>query len=157
MGLMHPAALLNTVNLTSAVGFLLADLSGCEVRARGGAWQATGYRWAFPPAGAVTVGSVVISRRRLPEGVWQHELSHVRQYAVLGPVFWPAYAVAASWSWVRTGDWWSRNIFERLAGLTAGGYTPRPLRGTPAGAGLLRLRRSGRTRPAGTVVASATA
>jgi hypothetical protein len=31
-------------------------------------------------------------------------------------------------SWVLTGDFGSRNIFERRAGLTDGGYADRPLR-----------------------------
>ena len=48
----------------------------------------------------------------------------------LGLPFLPAYAVASAWSWARTGDPWSRNAFERRAGLAAGGYRearPRPL------------------------------
>ncbi len=64
----------------------------------------------------------------MSEGVWRHEESHIRQYAVLGPAFWPAYALACGWSWLRTGDWWSRNAFERRAGLSAGGYRERPVR-----------------------------
>jgi hypothetical protein len=34
----------------------------------------------------------------------------------------PLYAVAAGWSWLRSGDAASRNPFERLAGLADGGY-----------------------------------
>lgn len=125
---MDPVVLLNTVNLTSGAGFLLARAAGCTVRRRDRFWEATGYTWPLPRAAAFTVGSVVISRTGLAEVVWQHEQSHVRQYAVLGPAFWPAYAIAAGWSWLRTGDWWSRNVFERRAGLTAGGYVERPIR-----------------------------
>ncbi|MFN8184223.1 MAG: hypothetical protein U0R23_07355 [Candidatus Nanopelagicales bacterium] len=134
---------LNTVNLTSAAGFLLARAAGCEVVRRGRFWEATGYHWAVPPAAAFTVGSVVISRRRVPAAVWAHEESHVRQYAVLGPAFWPAYLLACGWSWVRTGDWWSRNPFERRAGLAAGGYRENP------------LRRSGTRSPSGGTAAGA--
>jgi hypothetical protein len=36
--------------------------------------------------------------------------------------------LAAAWSWVRTGDPASRNLFERAAGLADGGYRERPLR-----------------------------
>ncbi|MBK6763360.1 MAG: hypothetical protein IPG68_08830 [Micrococcales bacterium] len=134
---------LNTVNLTSAAGFLVARAAGCEVSRRGRFFEATGYRWTVPRAAGFTVGSVVISRRRLPEAVWAHEESHVRQYAVLGPALLPAYLLACGWSWLRTGDWWSRNVFERRAGLVAGGYRENPLRrsgtrsphgGTAAGA-----------------------
>lgn len=139
---MRPVVLLNAVNLTTATGLLIARAARCDVTRRGDFWQATGYRWRFPPAGAVTVGCVVLSREPVSERVWQHETSHMRQYALLGPAFWPAYALAAGWSWVRTGDWWSRNVFERRAGLAAGGYVERP------------LRRSG-TRPSGAPVAAA--
>lgn len=125
---MDAVVVLNTVNLTSGVGFLVARAAGCAVRRRGRFWEATGYTWAFPRAGAFTVGAVVISREPVSEAVWRHEESHVRQYAVLGPAFWPAYALASGWSWLRTGDWWSRNAFERRAGLVAGGYVERPVR-----------------------------
>ena len=119
---MDAVVLLNTINLTSGVGFLLAGAAGCTVRRRGRFWEATGYAWRHPRAAAFTVGSVVISRDRLSEGVWRHEESHIRQYAVLGPAFWPAYALACGWSWLRTGDVASANPFERAAGLARGGY-----------------------------------
>lgn len=121
-------ALVNSVNLTSAVGWAVASVSGCSVRARGGFWEASGYRWRFPRASAFTVGCVVVSRRPLPESVWAHEVAHMRQYAVLGPLLWPAYALAAGYSLLRVGDWWSLNPFERRAGLRAGGYTSRAAR-----------------------------
>ena len=40
----------------------------------------------------------------------------------------PLYFTAAGVSWVLTGDFGSRNIFERRAGLADGGYADRPLR-----------------------------
>lgn len=124
---MHPVVLLNAANLTSPAGFLLARAAGCTVGRREQFWEAVGYTWPLPKASAFTVGCVVISRHRLPDVVWRHETAHMRQYALLGAAFWPAYALAAGWSWLRTGDWWSRNIFERRAGLTAGGYLARPV------------------------------
>lgn len=141
---MHPVVVLNAVNLTSAAGFLVARTAGCAIARRDDYWEATGYRWRFPVAGAFTIGCVVISRQRATPSVWEHEKGHVRQYAVLGPGFWPAYAAAAAYSWVRTGDWWSRNVFERRAGLTAGGYVER------------RLRRAGRRLPGATGAVAAT-
>lgn len=113
---MDLVVLLNTVNLTSGAGFLLARAAGCTVRRRDRFWEATGYSWSQPRAAAFTVGCVVLSRRPVSEVVWQHEQAHVRQYAVLGPAFWPAYALAAGWSWLRTGDWWSRNAFRAGSG-----------------------------------------
>ena len=49
----------------------------------------------------------------------------------------PLYLAAAAVSWLLTGDTGCRNVFERRAGLTDGGYTDKPLR--PA------LRRAGRS------------
>jgi hypothetical protein len=40
----------------------------------------------------------------------------------------PLYLVAAAASWVLTGDTGAKNVFERRAGLTDGGYTDKPLR-----------------------------
>jgi hypothetical protein len=58
-----------------------------------------------------------------------HEARHSTQYAYcLGVVMVALYLLAAAWSWLRTGDPASRNIFERLAGLADGGYTEHPVR-----------------------------
>jgi hypothetical protein len=118
----------NWLNLTTPTGLLVARACGCRPQRRGPYWEAIGYRRSFPVAGAFTIGSVVISRHRLPPAVWHHEVGHIRQYAWCGPMFLPLYGLAAGWSWLRTGDWWSRNVFERRAGLAAGGYVERPLR-----------------------------
>ena len=40
----------------------------------------------------------------------------------------PLYLAAAAVSWALTGDFGARNVFERRAGLTDGGYTDKPLR-----------------------------
>ena len=40
----------------------------------------------------------------------------------------PLYLAAAAVSWVLTGDFGARNVFERQAGLADGGYTDQPLR-----------------------------
>ena len=125
---MRPLVVINGLNLTTLAGRGVAWLSGCSLHRRGDFWEATGYDWPFPSAGAFTVGCVVVSRERVSDSVWAHEVSHMRQYALLGPLFVPAYGLASAWSWMRTGDWWSRNMFERRAGLVAGGYVERPLR-----------------------------
>lgn len=121
-------ATVNWLNLTTVSGLAVARVSRCSISHRDRCFYAVGYRPRFPLAGAFTIGSVVIARTPLDERVWQHELGHVRQYAWCGPMFVPLYGFAAAWSWVRTGDWWSRNIFERRAGLAAGGYVQRPAR-----------------------------
>lgn len=119
------AAVVNWLNLTTLAGLAVAKVSGCDISRRGPYFQAVGYRHKYPLAGAFTVGGVVISRRVIDDRVWGHEVGHIRQYAWCGPMFLPLYGLAAGWSWLRVGDWWSRNIFERRAGLAAGGYVER--------------------------------
>jgi hypothetical protein len=63
------------------------------------------------------------------ETLLAHEARHATQFAwCAGLVMLPLYFGAAGVSWVLTGDFGSRNIFERRAGLADGGYTDRPLR-----------------------------
>jgi hypothetical protein len=104
-------------------------------RGPGGVLIATGYRWPVPRQTCFTLGGVIFSRRPAEwlldvrrERLLGHETRHVGQYAVLGPLFLPAYGVASAWSWLATGAYGCRNVFERHAGLTAGGYRDQPLR-----------------------------
>lgn len=41
--------------------------------------------------GAMTLGHVVVCAREPGEGIWRHELRHVRQYERLGVAFLPVY------------------------------------------------------------------
>ncbi|MFI5932564.1 hypothetical protein [Actinoplanes sp. NPDC051494] len=124
------------MNGTTGVGLAVAVLSGARVRrGRDGILVAEGYRRRVPPAHCFTIGSVVITRRSAEwllhgdrAGLFAHEARHAGQYAALGPVFWPAYWVACGYSWATTGCYGSRNVFERHAGLSGGGYVESPLR-----------------------------
>ncbi|MCU0264345.1 MAG: hypothetical protein MUF09_11885 [Candidatus Nanopelagicales bacterium] len=149
-------AIVNWVNLSTPSGLVLARVAaGRPRRARNGMWLVHGYRLPIPPAPAFTVGSVVLLRAGLPGAgrdpvgavprqLLDHEERHVTQYAWCGGVLMPiGYVAAAGWSWLRTGDFASRNVFERRAGLADGGYRERPLR---------PLRRSGRSREGATRV-----
>ena len=53
--------------------------------------------------------------------------------------------LAAAWSWLRTGDHYSRNVFERRAGLADGGYREARLRRTRRQR-LVSARRTGQPR-----------
>jgi hypothetical protein len=87
-----------------------------------------------PPAPAFTLGNVIMTRVERDallghEALLAHEARHATQFAwCAGLVMLPLYFTAAGVSWVLTGDFGSRNIFERRAGLADGGYTDRPLR-----------------------------
>jgi hypothetical protein len=122
----------NAINLTTPLGLVLALASGCSVH-RGplGLVLAPGYRWPFPDGGAFTVGNVVLFRARtvITPHLLAHESRHATQYAwCAGLPFLVLYAAAVGWSLLRTGDTASRNVFERRAGLVAGGYRERPVR-----------------------------
>jgi len=127
--------LLNALNLSTPLGVAIAR-AGRAHRAPGphGLTVATGYRLAYPRAVAFTVGNVVITRLS-PERLAArptllvHEARHSTQWACwLGLPFLPAYLLAAGWSYLRTGDHFSHNVFERRAGLADGGYRPRAAR-----------------------------
>jgi hypothetical protein len=121
----------NWLNLSTPLGLLIAWVGGATVARRGrGTYLATGYRWRFPVAGAFTIGSVITSRHD-PEWLrerpllLQHEDRHCTQFAfVVGPVMIPLYLLAVLFSYLVAGDHASYNPFERLAGLSDGGYPP---------------------------------
>ena len=127
---------LTAVNGTTAAGLLVALASGAKIkRGRNGVLIAEGYRRKVPPATCFTVGSVILTRRTAEwllaperERLFGHESRHAGQYAVLGPVFWPAYWILCGYSYALTGSYGARNAFERHAGLDTGGYRDLPLR-----------------------------
>jgi hypothetical protein len=124
------------LNGTTPAGLLIAVATGARLRrGPGGVLIAEGYRGPVPRQTCFTVGSVIMTRRTAEwllheqhADLLAHETRHVTQYAVLGPLFWPAYWLACGWSYALTGSYGVRNAFERHAGLAAGGYRDRPLR-----------------------------
>jgi hypothetical protein len=122
----------NAVNGSTLLGLGIAAIGGARVRhGPRGLLLATGFRFDFPPAGAFTVGDVVLTRHDLDwlaarPRLLAHEERHCWQYvACLGLPLLPLYAVAAGWSYLRGGDPATHNLFERIAGLADGGYPDR--------------------------------
>ena len=121
---------LTAVNGTTLVGLLLAKAAGARVRrGPGGILIAEGYQGRLVTQTCFTVGSVVLTRRtadwllhELHVDLLAHETRHADQYALLGPLFWPAYWLACGYSYAMTGSYGVRNAFEKHAGLKAGGY-----------------------------------
>ncbi|WP_052500521.1 eCIS core domain-containing protein [Arthrobacter sp. SPG23] len=127
----------NLLNGTTLLGLLLAKCARTSVcTGPRGLLIATDYRWRLPFARAFTVGNVVLFRAHAPEALSSpellgHEERHSSQYAwCLGLPFLPLYFIAAGWSLLRTGNPGSANVFERMAGLEAGGYVDRRHPGT---------------------------
>jgi hypothetical protein len=138
----------NLINLSTFVG-LLAALAGRAKLSWGprGLIIASEYGLKVPPAAAFTVGNVITTKRTrerfvADERLVLHEERHSWQWtACIGLPMLPLYFIACGWSWLRTRDFASRNVFERLAGLADGGYPeamPRPL--------LAGLRKNGQAR-----------
>jgi hypothetical protein len=125
----------NLVNGSTLAGLLVAA-AGRASLARGDDGLLIGerYRLPLPPAPAFCLGNVILTRAdrdgfTRAETLLAHEARHATQFAwCAGLVMLPLYFGAAGVSWVLTGDFGSRNIFERRAGLADGGYTDRPLR-----------------------------
>jgi len=123
----------NLANFSTLAGLGAAVAGRARIaRSVDGLVTATRYRLPVPPAPAFCLGNVILTRDDdLDPGspVFRHEARHATQYAWSGGVAMvPLYLLAAGASWVLTGDFGARNIFERLAGLADGGYTDKPLR-----------------------------
>jgi len=125
----------NLLNGSTLAGLLVAAAGRARLtRAGDGLIVAVGYRLPIPPAPAFCLGNVIVTRldaagARGALVLFGHEARHATQFACCGGVLMlPLYFLAAGWSWLLTGDFGSRNIFERRAGLAEGGYADRPLR-----------------------------
>jgi hypothetical protein len=134
----------NLVNGSTLAGLGVAAAGRARLaRSADGLFTGTGYRLPLPPAPAFCLGNVIITRRDSVapgSALFRHEARHATQYAWCGGlVMVPLYLAAAGGSWVLTGDFGARNVFERQAGLADGGYADRPLR---AGIRQLSARRS---------------
>jgi hypothetical protein len=98
-----------------------STLAGLGVAALGGARVARGADRLFVGTGLDGLDPA--------SALFRHEARHATQYACCGGlVMVPLYLAAAAVSWLLTGDTGCRNVFERRAGLTDGGYTDKPLR-----------------------------
>jgi hypothetical protein len=123
----------NLLNGSTLAGLAVALAARTRIsRGPRGMIIAAGYRWRLPFAHAYTLGNVVLCRSTAEEllsrpALLGHEERHCSQYAwCLGLPFIPLYLSAAAWSVLRSGNPGTANIFERRAGLAAGGYPLTP-------------------------------
>jgi hypothetical protein len=127
-------AAVNLANGSTLAGLGAALAGGARIsRAPEGLLTATGYRLPVPPAPTFTLGNVIVTRRSLiphDSALFRHEARHATQYAWCGGVLMlPMYFASAGASWLVCGNFGAWNPFERMAGLTDGGYPawpPRP-------------------------------
>ncbi len=123
----------NLANGSTLAGLGVAALGGAAIaRSVDGLFTGTGYRLPVPPAPAFCLGNVIVTRAGELDSdsrLFRHEARHATQFAWCGGVVMvPLYLTAAGVSWVLTGDFGARNVFERLAGLADGGYADTALR-----------------------------
>lgn len=64
---------------------------------------------------AMTLGHVVLGIDELDEEILAHELGHVHQHEIWGPLFIPAYLLATLWAVVRGRHYYRDNPFEVAA------------------------------------------
>jgi hypothetical protein len=111
------------LGLTAAA---LTWLTGGEIQRSGGVLEVRrGFARALLEsrlfgANAMTLGHVVLARDATASVVnRRHELGHVRQAELLGPLFVPAYLLAGAWARLRGRHWYRDNWFERDANRRA--------------------------------------
>ena len=126
-------AWINLANGSTLAGLGVAALGGARVaRSTDRLFVGTGYRLPVPPAPAFCLGNVIVTRLNgldPSSALFRHEARHATQYAWCGGVVMvPLYLLAAGASWALTGDFGARNVFERRAGLSDGGYADKPMR-----------------------------
>ncbi len=105
--------------------------------------RAAGSRLLVPGWLAITIGTTIVSWRRLEPDELTHELTHVRQWRRYGSAGYVVRYLASSlWAWSHGMDWYRDNTFERAARRAALDRTGT----TRGGAGRPTARRSQATR-----------
>ncbi len=113
------------VSLVGGLLALVARVSGGRYQWKDGVLEASG-GWpakllcrGFPfcgPAAAITLGHVVLgASQQALDTTRTHECVHVQQYARWGIVFVLAYPLAGAWAWIKGGNPYWDNPFERQA------------------------------------------
>jgi hypothetical protein len=78
------------------------------ILAEGASWpRKVGWKYR-----AITFGHVVLAVDELDEETMLHELAHVRQYELVGPLYGPLYLLASLWAIVRGRHYYRDNWFE---------------------------------------------
>lgn len=108
----------------SLLGVIAAAVTAARVQWHSGVLEAhgAGVARAFDVVApgraivAMTIGHVVLARSAAAlDDTRAHERVHVRQYETWGVLFLPAYACASASAWLRGGDAYYDNTFERDA------------------------------------------
>jgi hypothetical protein len=73
------------------------------------------FRAQLIPVRAQTLGRFILAREPVPDELLEHEIEHVRQWSVLGPLYLPLYFAASAAALVRGRRPYWDNWFEAAA------------------------------------------
>jgi hypothetical protein len=114
---------LNNINLSTLLGLTIAKfLGGKTIQLDSKLYINYGRSGKYIKYKAITIGDVILARKELKTSLINHELKHSIQFAYLGILFFPIYALFSLYSYYKYSNTWQGNIFEINAGLEDGEY-----------------------------------
>ena len=115
---------INSLNLSTFLGLTIAHFLGGKVFQLDNLMYINyGRKGKYQKAGAITIGDVILAKKRLSDNVIKHEEVHAQQFAKFGGlVFLALYLFASIKSFIIYRNRWQGNIYEIQAGLEDGEY-----------------------------------
>jgi hypothetical protein len=115
---------INSLNLSTFLGLTIAHFLGGKVFQLDNLMYINyGRKGKYQKAGAITIGDVILAKKRLSDNVIKHEEVHAQQFAKFGGlVFLALYLFASIKSFIIYRNVWQGNRFEIQAGLEDGEY-----------------------------------
>jgi hypothetical protein len=115
---------INNLNLSTFLGLTIAHFLGGKVFQLDNLMYINyGRKGKYQKAGAITIGDVILAKKRLSDNVIKHEEVHAQQFAKFGGlVFLALYSLSSIKSFIIYRNVWQGNRFEIQAGLEDGEY-----------------------------------
>ena len=115
---------INSLNLSTFLGLTIAHFLGGKVFQLDNLMYINyGRKGKYQKAGAITIGDVILAKKRLSDNVIKHEEVHAQQFAKFGGlIFLALYLFASIKSFIIYKNVWQGNRFEIQAGLEDGEY-----------------------------------
>jgi hypothetical protein len=115
---------LNNLNLSTFLGLLISKIiGGTTIQLDNLMYINYGRKGKYQKAGAITIGDVILAKKRLSNSVIKHEEVHAQQFAKFGGlVFLALYLFASIKSFIIYKNVWQGNRYEIQAGLEDGEY-----------------------------------
>lgn len=116
--------ILNNLNLSTFLGLLISKIiGGTTIQLDNLMYINYGRKGKYQKAGAITIGDVILAKKRLSNSVIKHEVIHAEQFAKYwGIPFLALYSLSSIKSFIIYRNVWQGNRFEIQAGLEDGEY-----------------------------------